>query len=507
MKYAVIYARYSSDRQNEMSIEGQIEKCRSYAEEHDIVIVQEYIDRAQTATTDKRPEFLRMISDSENGSFDTILVYQLDRFARNKDDSGYYKKILRENGVKVVSAMEQIASDSSGVITEGMLEIVADWYSKQLSEKVTRGMYQRAELRKYNGGTMTYGYQADENGYYVLDPVRASVVKELFERVAEGETIRAVTDDFNRRGITTLKGKKFSKNSMQHVLRNEKYKGVYTYGDVRIPDGIPRIVSDELFDSVQAVIGKYGKGHRPAKEDYLLTGKLYCGHCKDVMTGTSGTSRLGVTNRYYTCKNSPKKCSKKNVRKDFIEPLVLSECRNLISDKIIEEVIGRIIEVNKETQEGTDIKRLRNDVKSTEAKIEKLLNQLEEGGSKTIGDRVRKREEELEVLKRQLKIEESKQRLMDPDIVRMFLRGLRNGEFDSLEYQRMLIRVLVDRIYLYDDRFVVLLNVSKNSSKSTDKRAKEIERHLTELGSKKDYIGAPAKWDTFGYPILLFYHR
>ena len=109
MKYAVIYARYSSDRQNEMSIEGQIEKCRSYAEEHDMVIVQEYIDRAQTATTDRRPEFLRMISDSEEKAFEIILVYQLDRFARNKDDSGYYKKILRENGVKVISAMEQIA--------------------------------------------------------------------------------------------------------------------------------------------------------------------------------------------------------------------------------------------------------------------------------------------------------------------------------------------------------------------------------------------------------------
>lgn len=127
MKYAVIYARYSSDRQNDMSIDGQIAECRKYAESHDMIIVQEYIDRAFTATTDKRPEFLRMIDDSKNKEFEIILVYQLDRFARNKDDSGYYKKILRENGVKVVSAMERIAEDSSGVITEGMLEIVADW--------------------------------------------------------------------------------------------------------------------------------------------------------------------------------------------------------------------------------------------------------------------------------------------------------------------------------------------------------------------------------------------
>ena len=119
IKNAVIYARYSSDRQNEMSIEGQIEECRRYAMEHDFVIVQEYIDRAQTATTDKRPNFLRMIDDSEDSGFEIILVYQLDRFSRNKDDSGYYKKILAEHGVKVVSAKEIISEDSSGIITEG----------------------------------------------------------------------------------------------------------------------------------------------------------------------------------------------------------------------------------------------------------------------------------------------------------------------------------------------------------------------------------------------------
>ena len=91
MKNAVIYARYSSDRQNEMSITGQIAECRKFAEEHDLIILQEYIDRALTATSDKRPSFLRMIDDSNDGYFDTILVYQLDRFARNKNDSGYYK--------------------------------------------------------------------------------------------------------------------------------------------------------------------------------------------------------------------------------------------------------------------------------------------------------------------------------------------------------------------------------------------------------------------------------
>ena len=101
MKNAVIYARYSSDKQNEMSIEGQIDGCRRYAEENDMIVLQEYVDRAQSATSDKRPNFLRMIDDSGDESFEIILVYQFDRFARNKNDSGYYKKILADNGVRV----------------------------------------------------------------------------------------------------------------------------------------------------------------------------------------------------------------------------------------------------------------------------------------------------------------------------------------------------------------------------------------------------------------------
>ena len=184
MKNAVIYARYSSDRQNEMSITGQIAECRKFAEENDLIILQEYIDRALTATSDRRPSFLKMIEDSKDGYFDTILVYQLDRFARNKNDSGYYKKILADNGVKVVSAKEQISSDSSGVITEGLIEVFAEYFSRQLSEKVTRGMYLRADQCKYNGGTKTFGYAIDPEGYYVLDEISSPIVKEIFERIA-----------------------------------------------------------------------------------------------------------------------------------------------------------------------------------------------------------------------------------------------------------------------------------------------------------------------------------
>ena len=492
MKNAVIYARYSSYKQNEMSIEGQIDECRHYAEEHDMFVIREYIDRAQTATTDRRHDFLRMIDDSEYGNFEVILVYQLDRFARNKNDSGYYKKILADRGVKVVSAREFIAEDSSGVITEGMIESYADYFSRQLSEKVVRGMRQRAKQFKYNGGGLTYGYRIDEDGYYQLDEKTAPIVKEIFERIASGETSKSVMDDLNSRGIRTGKGNPFGKSSFQNLLKNEKYKGTYKYDDIVFPNAIPRIVSDELFDEVQEVRKNRTHGHRPAIEDYILSGKLYCGHCKTLMIGTSGTSRHGTTYRYYTCTHAPKTCDKKNIRKDHLEPIVLETCRSLLSDAVIDKVVKAVIAQNKIDEESPELIRLRDEIKSTESKIERLLDQIEEGlNSIRAAERLKQREQELSELKRQMKKEEAKQTKLDPAIIRDFLVMIRDGDFDNIQYQKMLVNTLIDRIYLYDDHFLIMLNYSGRKGKLSSKEAAGIVHYFDSEGSATVESGLP----------------
>ena len=121
-KRTVIYARFSSHSQTEQSIEGQLRECYNYAKKHDLLVVSEYIDRALTGTTDKRPSFLQMIEDSKKKTFDYVLVYQLDRFARNRYDSANYKAKLKKNGVRVLSAKENISEDASGILIEGVLE-------------------------------------------------------------------------------------------------------------------------------------------------------------------------------------------------------------------------------------------------------------------------------------------------------------------------------------------------------------------------------------------------
>jgi len=146
---AVIYARYSDSSQREESIEGQIRECTEYAKYNGITIIGTYIDRALSAKTDNRPEFQRMIRESAKHLFDVVIVWKLDRFARNRYDSAHYKNILRKNGVKVISAKENISEGPEGIILESMLEGYAEYYSAELSEKTHRGQKQR---RRYSFG-------------------------------------------------------------------------------------------------------------------------------------------------------------------------------------------------------------------------------------------------------------------------------------------------------------------------------------------------------------------
>ena len=159
---AVIYARYSSDSQREESIEGQLRECTAFAEKNGMTVLRHYIDRAYAAKTDDRPEFQNMIKDSGKKLFDVVIVWKLDRFARNRYDSARYKAMLKRNGVKVVSATEVISEGAEGIILEAVLAGYAEYYSADLSEKVIRGMTDNALKAKFTGGTTTVGlYQAD----------------------------------------------------------------------------------------------------------------------------------------------------------------------------------------------------------------------------------------------------------------------------------------------------------------------------------------------------------
>ena len=251
---AVIYARYSTEGQREESIEGQLRECTQYCDKNGITIVRHYIDRAFSAKTDNRPEFLQMIKDSAKGLFDMVIVWKLDRFSRNRYDSAHYKATLKRNGVKVVSATENIAEGPEGIILESLLEGMAEYYSAELAVKVIRGHTENALKCKYNGGTPTYGYRIDEDKHYQLNPETAPVVLEVFQMYDSGVTMQQICDYLNEKGVKSVRGKNVDLNFVRGILHNPRYKGDYVYRDIVIPDGIPQIVSRELYDSVQNIL-------------------------------------------------------------------------------------------------------------------------------------------------------------------------------------------------------------------------------------------------------------
>jgi site-specific DNA recombinase len=238
----VIYARYSSEGQREESIEGQIRECTEYCDKNGITVISTYIDRALSAKTDHRPEFQRMIKDSAKGVFDVVIVWKLDRFSRNRYDSAHYKAALKKNGVRVLSAKENIAEGPEGIILESMLEGMAEYYSAELSVKVIRGHTENALKCKYNGGTPTFGYVIDAERHYQLDPSRASVVLDIFKAYDSGKTMKEIADTLCELNITTVRGKPADLNFVSGVLHNRKYIGEYRYRDIVTPGGIPTIV-------------------------------------------------------------------------------------------------------------------------------------------------------------------------------------------------------------------------------------------------------------------------
>ena len=335
----VIYARYSSHSQTEQSIEGQIAVCKEFAKKNNYTIVGEYIDRALTGRTDKRPEFQKMIHDSDKKLFNGVLVYQLDRFARNRYDSANYKAKLKKNNVKVFSAKENISDDASGILVESLLEGMAEYYSAELSQKVMRGMNINAKKFLYNGGILPLGLKIDENKKYQIDKNTAPIVKKIFEMYKDGQTMSEIVTYLNNKNIKNALGHNFTKNYLHNMLTNKKYIGTYKYKDQEFEDIIPAIIDKKTFSIVQNRIckNKRDPAKTKAKEEYLLTTKLFCGKCKDMMVGVSGTSRTKNIYHYYSCNKARiKKCDKKNIRKEYIEDLVIKYSRDILKEDTID---------------------------------------------------------------------------------------------------------------------------------------------------------------------------
>ena len=490
---AVIYARYSSDNQREESIEGQIRECTAYAEKNGITIVKHYIDRAISAKTDNRPQFQQMVKDSDKKLFDIVLVWKLDRFARNRYDSARYKTQLKKNGVKLMSATEIISEGPEGIILESVLEGYAEYYSADLAEKVVRGQTENILKGRCNGGRGTFGYTLDSERKFHIDPLASPFVLESFKKYRDGLTMKEIRDWLNENGIKNPVGGAFTYNSVEHMLKNRRYIGELKFRDVVVPDAIPPIIPLELFEDVQEKIAKNKKApaRRKAEDDYLLTTKLHCGYCGALMFSESGTSRTGEVHRYYKCATVKKRkgCKKKTVRKQWLEDLVVNQTMKLVrDDAAMESIIAKVMEL--QDRENTNLPLYEKQLRDAESGIQNMLNAIQAG---ILTSSTKERLEQLEETKRELEARIAEEKLAKPKIkeefIRFWLMRFRKLDMSLKDQRQALVDTFINAIYLYDDKVLITFNYKEGTQTITFEEAAQAASKGN--GSDLDCLAAP----------------
>lgn len=472
---AVIYARYSSDKQTEQSIEGQLRDCYSYAERNDINIVGEYIDRAMSGTNDQRQDFQQMIKDSSKKQFDYVIVYKLDRFARNRYDSAIYKQKLKISGVRVLSVTEGIGEGDESIILEAVLEAMAEMYSKQLGQNVRRGLRESALKANSTGGTIPLGYRI-ENKKLVVDEKTAPIVKYVFTAYAAGDPKTKIVEELTNRGYRTKQGNAFTVNSFRRMIENKKYTGLYSYNGIEVEDGCPALIDKNTFDKANSILAQTRRapGRRKAKVEYLLQGKLFCGYCGSPMVGESGHNKSNNVYNYYACAKRKKEhtCEKKNEKKDFIEWYIVEQTiEYVLNETRIEHIADKVVEQYNCEFSSSNISVLEKKSARVEREINEAVEALIKTSSKIAISKINEKIETLELQKADTDIELSKLRIankirINKDEVVLWIKGFCTGDPLDPEFRQRIIDVFINSIYLYDDKIVIYYNIKEGQQVS-----------------------------------------
>jgi len=386
MTKAVAYCRYSSELQRDgYSIEAQLQAIKEFCLKEGYTLVDTYIDEARSGTSDERESFQKMIRDSSTHSFDVVIVHKLDRFARNRYDSAVYKKLLRDNGVTLVSVLERLSDDPESIILESVLEGMNEYYSKNLSRETRKGLYQRAKQGKACGN-IPLGLSTDKDGRFIICPEEVPIVKEIFSRVASGEKLGSIASDLNERGLSGKRKAKFSYHALQKIIKNELYVGRYVYSwggatPVVVEGVVEPIIDSNLFALANSKLKEHTNPayRRHRVEDYVLTGFLYCGKCGHHYCGhTSSYKVKGKTYTYhrYRCTGSTKgTCKAPVIDKDRLESAVFKAIeRDMCKVDIMKDLVDEINYQLKKRAKTSNVTKAKKDLSLLKSKKERLLD-------------------------------------------------------------------------------------------------------------------------------------
>lgn len=437
MPNAVIYARYSSSAQRDVSIDDQVAACNDYAAQQGYTVLQIYADRAISGTTDQRPEFQHMISDAKKKTFEAVIVYKQDRFARNRYDAVNYKKQLQDSGVHVESAMEPVPEGPGGILLEALYESMAQQYSENLAQNTLRGMSSNAQKGLANHQP-PFGYKIDPvTRKYVLDPVLAPLITEVFIRAAAGQTTAELSAYLTQYGIQK------SASTLYNILHNEAYAGVYKWKDTRIDGGMPALVDRATWEQVQEVRRKRRKAPRQNPYRYLLTGKVHCGVCGSPMNGEYAVGKTGARYYYYNCRKHKRgECSMKPVRAEHLERTVCTAIVQRIYDNaMVEQIVADAMNIQLREQDANTLSLLEGKIKDAVKRRDNLIHALEMGiTSATTQKRLTELETAITELTEQLEKEKIKSPAISAEDLRAYILSFRGGNIDDPDYATTLIR-------------------------------------------------------------------
>jgi site-specific DNA recombinase len=494
MLRAVIYARYSSDNQRDESIDAQVRLCKNYIKEKGYALIQIYADEAVSGRTDDRVQFQRMLADAKDGVFDVVVIDAVDRFSRDKYDSALYKRELRKKcGVRIEYASQKIDDTPEGLMLEGILENLAQYYAANLARETMKGLTENALRGWHTGGIPPFGLklvthtQDDGTIYktYDIHPDQAPIVKKIFEIYdaggTYGEIMTATRDDMIR-----LRGRPISKNSIYDMLRNEKYTGTFVFGKgskkehkrtrpdaIRVPDAFPAIVSCELWERVQAKMDKrrQSPGERAqnkSKRVFLLTGIIYCGKCGAAVVGNSGRGRDKKRRSYYECnvKQRSKECDMKSISADMAEQIAIEDIQKELFSKegkarLKKQFKKYLAERPKKIKEQET--NIRREIAGLDRKITNIVEAVEGGrSSAALLDRLDMYEEHKEDLRlKLLNLEAKEKKPVSMKEVETLLEKAEKEMQDRSDPKRLkdLIRLFTERVTVYEDGIEVKLKI------------------------------------------------
>lgn len=484
MKKAVAYCRFSSDNQRTESIDAQVRAIEEYCRKEGYTLIKIYKDEAISGTSiDDREEFLKMIEDSKNKEFNYVIVHKFDRFARNRYDHAINEKKLNENGVKLISVLEQLNDSPEAVILKSVLTGMNEYYSLNLAREVRKGQKENALKCVHNGGIPPLGYDLTEDKTYTINEEEAKAVRLIFKMYLEGRGYAYIADELNSLGFKNKLGKPFKKISIRDTLYNEKYIGNFIFGkkdkkgkltgkEIKIENGIPAIISKEDFEKVQIMLQKKvrsSSGRSTALTTYLLTGLCECGECGGSYSGGYRSVNRNKTVSYgYQCRNRKDKvndCKNTPIRREVLEDLVITTLKeNIFSTSQIEVITDKVYDYVQDTfkRSNKELIKIDKSLEKLKVKAEKLLDLTLDGTISDYEYRNKKGEIDMEILN--LKEERFKYtdapKFMDKQKIKNHLIELgKNLDSKDENLLKILIQTFVKKIVVHRDSIALELRI------------------------------------------------